>query len=86
MYTEKTKAKENHLSKLGFTNIETIAVQGYDTEYQFQDDGQPCSILDNDFEIEDTASDILNASDFYSCCGDILDKDLMICPTCKEHC
>ena len=21
-----------------------------------------------------------------SCCGDILDEDIMICPTCKEHC
>ena len=22
---------------------------------------------------------------FYSCCGDELDQDLRICPTCKEH-
>ena len=21
-----------------------------------------------------------------SCCGDILDEDIMMCPTCKEHC
>ena len=21
-----------------------------------------------------------------SCCGDVLDEDIMICPTCKEHC
>ena len=21
-----------------------------------------------------------------SCCGDVLDPDFMICPTCKEHC
>ena len=21
-----------------------------------------------------------------SCCGDILDPDYMICPTCREHC
>ena len=21
-----------------------------------------------------------------SCCGDILDEDFMICPSCKEHC
>jgi hypothetical protein len=20
-----------------------------------------------------------------SCCGDIVDEDIMICPTCKEH-
>ena len=22
----------------------------------------------------------------YSCCGDILDPDIMMCPSCKEHC
>tara|TARA_R110000772_G_scaffold184013_1_gene295130 strand:+ start:751 stop:981 length:231 start_codon:yes stop_codon:yes gene_type:complete len=22
---------------------------------------------------------------FYSCCGDELDQDIRICPTCKEH-
>ena len=21
-----------------------------------------------------------------SCCGDVLDPDFMICPSCKEHC
>jgi hypothetical protein len=21
-----------------------------------------------------------------SCCGDILDPDIMLCPSCKEHC
>ena len=24
--------------------------------------------------------------DELSCCGDELDPDIMICPTCKEHC
>ena len=24
--------------------------------------------------------------DCYSCCGDLLDEDIRICPTCKEHC
>ena len=21
-----------------------------------------------------------------SCCGDVLDEDIMLCPTCLEHC
>jgi len=25
-------------------------------------------------------------SEGVSCCGDELDEDIMICPTCKEHC
>jgi hypothetical protein len=40
----------------------------------------------DEFEIGDTASSIENAANIYSCCGDILDKDYMICPSCKEHC
>ena len=40
----------------------------------------------DEFEIGDTASSIENSADIYSCCGDILDKDYMICPSCKEHC
>lgn len=80
------QAKVNYLIELGFTNVEAVEVYGYETEYHFEDDGMPCSIFEENFEIGDTAGDILNAADFYSCCGDILDKDLMMCPSCKEHC
>ena len=39
-----------------------------------------------DFEIGDTIETINNTANIYSCCGDILDKDYMRCPTCQEHC
>ena len=80
------QAKESYLSSLGFTNIEVIKAYGYDTEYHFTNDGAQCSIFDVEFDIKDTAQAILSATAFYSCCGDVLDKDYMICPTCKEHC
>ena len=86
MNTEKNNQKANYLASFGFTNIEIIEVNGYDTEYNFDDDGRPCAIFEREFEIGDTVGDILRAADFYSCCGDVLDKDYMICPTCKEHC
>jgi hypothetical protein len=80
------EAKENYLRELGFTEVDSIEVKGYDTEYNFENNGQFCAIFDDEFEVGDSISDIINASTFYSCCGDILDKDIMICPTCKEHC
>ena len=40
----------------------------------------------DDFEIGDPAHKICERANQYSCCGDILDKDYMICPTCQEHC
>lgn len=39
-----------------------------------------------DFQVGDTPSEICSSSEYYSCCGDILDKDYMMCPTCYEHC
>ena len=81
-----TQAKVNYLIELGFTEVEPIEVHGYETEYHFDDDGQSCSIYDDEFEVGSTAGDIISAATFYSCCGDILDKDYMICPSCKEHC
>ena len=27
-----------------------------------------------------------NGCECYSCCGDLLDEDIRICPTCKEWC
>ena len=43
-------------------------------------------ILFEDFQVGDTSKDICSASEYYSCCGDVLDKDYMMCPTCYEHC
>jgi hypothetical protein len=54
----------------------TISFTGdYDYEIEF-----------DEFEIGDSESSIESTANIYSCCGDILDKDYMICPTCHEHC
>jgi len=82
---EKNRAKEDYLRELGFEVIGTINIPGEPTEIQFIGDNDS-TIMADDFEVGDTIGDILSVSEFYSCCGDILDKDLMICPSCKEHC
>lgn len=78
--------RKSYLESLGFTKVECVEVEGYDTEFHFESDGIPCSIFEDEFQVGDTPSGILKAAAFHSCCGDILDKDLMICPTCHEHC
>lgn len=78
--------RKSYLESLGFTEVECVEVEGYDTEFHFESDGMPCSIFEDEFKVGDTPSEILRAASFHSCCGDILDKDLMICPTCHEHC
>jgi hypothetical protein len=55
---------------------DTVSFRGdYDYEIEF-----------DEFEIGDSISSIENAANIYSCCGDLLDKDYMMCPTCYEHC
>jgi hypothetical protein len=44
------------------------------------------SIDMDDFNIGDSLVEIESYADAMSCCGDVLDRDYMICPTCKEHC
>ena len=47
-----------------------------------------CVLCHNDLDAEEIAEqdDIKYCFDcFYSCCGDELDQDIRICPTCKEH-
>jgi len=67
------------LESLGFTDVEdngdNISFEG---EYQM-------SIDVDDIKLTYTYADIERIADKYSCCGDILDDDIMICPTCKEH-
>jgi len=48
-------------------------------------DGNEFSIGFDGFEIGDSLKDIEDAADIVSCCGDVVDRDIMICPTCKEH-
>ena len=78
--------RTTYLESLGFTEVECMEVCGYDTEFHFEWYGRPCSIYEDEFEIGDSISQILSAASYYSCCGDPLDKDSMMCPSCKEHC
>ena len=41
-------------------------------------------VKDEDIE-EYSFEDIVEEADMYSCCGDVLDQDRMMCPSCKEH-
>lgn len=80
------KEKLEHLKSLGFTSTDTVEVEGYDTEFHFECDNNFYTIYEDEFEISDSLRTILHNATIYSCCGDPLDKDIMICPTCKEHC
>jgi len=54
----------------------------------FNDEEPPrCKICDNILQPEEIQEDETEICDecFFSCCGDELDQDLRICPTCKEH-
>ena len=48
-----------------------------------------CCFCHNDLDAEEIAEqddDNKFCNDcFFSCCGDELDQDIRICPTCKEH-
>ena len=45
-----------------------------------------CEFCGNDLDAEEIAEEIDYCFDcFYSCCGDELNQDIRICPTCKEH-
>ena len=83
---EKLIEKAEYLDSLGFGVVDFIEVDGYDTEFYFEADGMLCSIYEDEFEVGDSVSQIMRAATFYSCCGDPLEKDSMICPSCREHC
>ena len=50
---------------------------------------QTCNLCASDLtpeEITEQDDDNKFCNDcFFSCCGDELDQDIRICPTCKEH-
>ena len=79
-----------HLEKLGFTvhSFEVQVDKGQVTlpSVEFSDTHHDYTAETHLFSLEDTAKEVISRSDIYSCCGDVLDKDIMICPTCKEHC
>jgi len=73
--------KLNHLISLGF-QIEDST----DDAVEFDYDGYQCIIDFAEFDTDDAVTKIFNRANMYSCCGDILDRDIMMCPTCHEHC
>jgi hypothetical protein len=82
--TQEQKDKIAYLESLGLT-VESFTMQNGECFAYFSDD-YDYEISTDDFEVGTPLSKICDAADMYSCCGDILDKDYMICPTCKEHC
>lgn len=50
----------------------------------FVRDGYECEIDILELDLED--KETLNEAVMYSCCGQPLDPDYMICPVCLEHC
>lgn len=42
--------------------------------------------FENFSETENNRNHILAYADQYSCCGDLLNKDIPLCPSCKEWC
>ena len=43
-------------------------------------------IIDNVYpEVDSEGYELDEDGNRLSCCGDVLDEDYMICPTCKEH-
>lgn len=57
-----------------------------DEQVFFNMDGYDCAIDVSEVESEMTIDQLHRRCEMYSCCGDVLDKDRMLCPTCKEHC
>ena len=60
--------------------------QQYNNPTEWNDKPKYCKVCD----IEESKTYFVEDSEicedcFYSCCGDELDQDIRICPTCKEH-
>lgn len=58
------------------------------TDISFQLDDYSVSVEIEDVLYFNKLNTFLKLADFtyYSCCGEILDTDYMICPSCGEHC
>jgi len=74
--------KADYLEGLG---CEILDVRGELIDFKYEDYDY---IVDSKiFNTVDTIKSILYWAEILSpCCGETLDKDRMICPSCKEHC
>ena len=68
------------LATWGMTDIEAADGVIYYTDDYYS------KHIEGPFEDIKTLADLNNECVEYSCCGDELDPDHMICETCKEHC
>ena len=70
--------------------VQYLESLGFKVEGQYQDiisfsGDYNYDISTEDFEIGDTVNQIVKNADIISCCGDVVDQDYMMCPSCKEH-
>lgn len=58
-----------------------------DEKVEFNIDGNSATLEISEIEIGMTCEQVFDRCDLQSgCCGYPLNKDIMICPSCKEHC
>lgn len=72
------------------TKVQYLESLGFKVEGQYQDiisfsGDYDYDISTENFEIGDPINEIVKNADIISCCGDIVDQDYMMCPSCKEH-
>ena len=70
-------------SFLIFSGCEDVEI--VDKDIFFIDDGYQYSIHVDEIDKNWTATEIIKAAQLWSCCGVEVDRDIMICPKCKEH-
>lgn len=74
--------KADYLEGLG---CEIVDLRGTYIDFKYED--YDYIINAEAFNTGDTIKTILGYAEILSaCCGETLDKDRMICPSCKEHC
>jgi len=67
------------LKSWGCTNVEIVGESVWcSNEFGIENE---LPLIDIDLDDESC----LKEAKWYSCCGNILDKDLRICPSCLEH-
>lgn len=77
---KRAKKAERVLKKNGYSYIEFNS-----SEVVFEGDHYMTIKIDELLDCKNSI-EIENKSEWYSCCGDVLDKDIPMCPSCKEWC
>lgn len=78
--------KVAYLESLGVEVHDYDPNEGMNSGVYFSTSEGDYEILFEDFEVGDMLGDIYCRSTEYSaCCGEVIDTDYRICPSCKEH-